>query len=118
MMAASLFMAFGKRRGEVVNTCVASITRRVLIQYDLPFLNGIIFVIAGLAIAFYALWASASVMIYTVPIVVFFVCRYLLIINKETSHGDPISVILGDYGLLVAALVFLCASVILLYLLT
>ena len=117
MVAVSLFMAFGKRRGEMMRVNDTDTTRKVLASYNLGFLNGMIFTCAGLSIVFYALWAllSVSMMIYTVPLVIFIVCKYLLIVHGESSHGDPIAVILGDKGLMGAILVFGLLSVILLY---
>jgi 4-hydroxybenzoate polyprenyltransferase len=117
MTAASLFMAFGKRRGEMMRLSDGKATRKVLANYDLPFLNGMIFVCAGLTVVFYALWsiANVSTMIYTVPFVIFIISKYLLVIYGDTSHGDPTSVILGDKGLLAAIGLFGVFSLILLY---
>ena len=118
MTAISLFLAFGKRRGEMLCVSDAGATRRVLAQYNLRFLDGMLFVSAGLAIIFYALWAMVNVtaMVYTVPLVIFIVCRYLLILHGETSHGDPTTIIWGDKGLLAALGLFGVLSVVLLYL--
>jgi 4-hydroxybenzoate polyprenyltransferase len=117
MTTVSLFMAFGKRRGEIIQISDTATTRKVLASYDLEFLNGIVFVCAGLSVVFYALWAMASVpaMIYTVPLVVFIVCKYLLIVHGPVSDGDPTSVILGDKGLIVSIALFGLLSVYLLY---
>ena len=114
----SLFMAFGKRRGEMIHVNDYFTTRKILANYDLQFLNGMMFVCAGLSVTFYALWAMTSVplMIYTVPLVIFIICKYLLIIYCETSHGDPTSIILGDKSLMIASGLFGMISVILLYL--
>jgi len=116
--AVSLFMAFGKRRGEMIHMTGDNTTRNVLGSYNLHFLNGVIFVCAGLSIVFYSLWAMSNVpaMIYTVPPVIFIVCKYLLIVHGEASCGDPISVVLGDKTLLAAIGIFSVLSVTLLYL--
>jgi 4-hydroxybenzoate polyprenyltransferase len=117
MTTVSLFMAFGKRRGEMLRVSDTDATRRVLASYDLQFLDGMVFACAGLSVVFYALWAMASVgaMIYTVPVVVFIVCKYLLIVHGRVSDGDPTTVILGDKGLMAAIAVFGLLSVYLLY---
>ena len=117
MTAVSLFMAFGKRRGEMVQVFDTDSTRKVLASYDWHFLNGMIFVCAGLSVVFYALWAmlNVSAMIYTVPVVIFIVCKYLLILHGKTSHGDPTAIVLGDKGLLAAVVVFGLLSIVLLY---
>jgi 4-hydroxybenzoate polyprenyltransferase len=117
IVAASLFMAFGKRRGELLQVTDAAATRKVLASYDRQFIDGIVFLCAGLAIVFYALWAmvSATLMIYTVPLVIFIVCRYLLIIRANEAAGDPVATILSDKGLLAAIVLFGAASLALLY---
>ena len=114
--ATSLFMAFGKRRGELAKVGGSS-TREVLQWYNAVFLNGMVFVCAGLSIVFYSLWAMyrASNMIYTVPLVIFMVSKYLLLIHDDNSHGDPTAVLFGDkplcasaglYGLLTMTLLY------------
>jgi 4-hydroxybenzoate polyprenyltransferase len=118
MVAVSLFMAFGKRRGEMVQVAANTATRKVLASYNVQFLDGMIFVCAGLSVVFYALWSMLNrpAMIYTVPLVIFIVCKYLLTVHGETSHGDPTAIILSDKGLLLAVGIFGLLSVALLYL--
>lgn len=115
IMAMSLFMAFGKRRGEILKSG-GNQTRRVLEHYDLVFLNGMTFVCAGLAIVFYSLWAMTRGhhMIYTVPLIIFIVCKYLQLIYAD-SHGDPTTVILGSKCLLAACGIYAGLTVALLY---
>ena len=115
--AGSLFMAFGKRRGEMVRTDDKATARKVLGGYNLEFLNGIIFSCAGVTAVFYALWAmtNAEFMIYTVPLVVFIICKYLLNIHCGKSYGDPVTVIFGDKMLVGAIIVFGALSLVFLY---
>ena len=117
MTAAALFMAFGKRRGEIIQVADTT-TRNVLANYDLQFLNGMVFVCAGLSVVFYSLWAmvNISAMVYTVPLIIFIICKYLLIIHGGKSYGDPMSVILEDKTLVVAIGIFGFLSILLLYL--
>jgi len=113
----SIFMAFGKRRGEFIRVTDTNATRKVLSSYNLDFFNGMIFSCAGLAIVFYSLWAMMNIaaMVYTVPLVIFIICKYLLTIYGKTSHGDPTSVIFGDKVLLIASGVLGVLSFALLY---
>jgi 4-hydroxybenzoate polyprenyltransferase len=115
IVAMSLFMAFGKRRGELIKMGGNS-TRLVLERYDLPFLSGVTFVCAGLSIVFYSLWAMnrGCNMIYTVPLIIFIVCKYLLLIHGN-SHGDPTTVILDNKTLIVACAGYAFLTVGLLY---
>ncbi|MDR1378293.1 MAG: UbiA prenyltransferase family protein [Synergistaceae bacterium] len=116
VIAMSLFMAFGKRRGEMMKM-EGSLTRHALEQYDLRFLNGMMFVCAGLMVVFYSLWAMARGlnMIYTVPVVIFIVCKYLLLVHDDDSHGDPTTVIFEDKTLLAASGLYALLTVGLLY---
>jgi 4-hydroxybenzoate polyprenyltransferase len=104
VVSMSLFMAFGKRRGEMLKINDTE-TRRVLARYDFRFLNGMVFTCAGLSVVFYSLWAMVRGMnmIYTVPAVIFIVCRYLLLVHDDSSHGDPTTVIFEDKTLLFAS---------------
>jgi len=115
-VAMSLFMAFGKRRGELTKTSDSS-SRTVLERYNLTFLNGIMFASAGLSIVFYSLWSMSrgANMIYTVPLIIFIVCRYLLLVCDSDSHGDPTSVIFASKSLIVACVVYAVLTVSLLY---
>ena len=114
--AASLFMAFGKRRGELLKVGDTA-TRKVLRLYDAVFLNGMVFVCAGLSIVFYALWAMyrGSNMIYTVPIILFLVSKYLLLIHNSDSHGDPMTVVFEDKILLLSCAAYALLVILFLY---
>ena len=103
VLSLSLFMAFGKRRGEL-HTYASGETREVLEIYDMNFLNGIVFLCAGLSMVFYSLWAVSqeSNLVYTVPIVLFIIIRYLLLVCMGRTEADPTTLILSDKTLLVS----------------
>ena len=103
VVSLSLFMAFGKRRGELHNYGAGG-TREVLDVYEMNFLNGIVFMCAGLTMVFYSLWSISqeSNLVYTVPIVLFIVIRYLLLVFSGRSEADPTTLILSDKTLLVS----------------
>lgn len=103
VVSLSLFMAFGKRRGELHNYGAGG-TRDVLEIYEMNFLNGIVFMCAGLTMTFYSLWSISqeSNLVYTVPIVLFIVIRYLLLVFSGCSEADPTTLILSDKTLLVS----------------
>jgi 4-hydroxybenzoate polyprenyltransferase len=113
--AGSLFLAFGKRRGELLQLGEGG--RKVLGGYPQEFLNGAVFACAAVSIVFYALWAMTSVplMVYTVPLLIFIVCKYLLNTHAENSYGDPITVIFGDKVLIGAIVIFGLISILALY---
>ena len=112
VVSLSLFMAFGKRRGELHSHGVGG-TRDVLGIYEMNFLNGIVFMCAGLTMAFYSLWSISqeSNLVYTVPIVLFIVIRYLLLVFSGHSEADPTTLLLSDKTLLVSC--GLCAFIML-----
>jgi 4-hydroxybenzoate polyprenyltransferase len=116
VVAMSLFMAFGKRRGELTST-ENKTTREVLQKYDLNFLNGMVYMCAGLAVVFYALWAMMreNYMVFTVPIVIFIIARYLLVLQNSEAHGDPTTIIYSDKTILIAGAVYAVLTVVLLY---
>ena len=103
VIALSLFMAFGKRRGELQSYKTGE-TRGVLEVYEINFLNGIVFMCAGLCMVFYSLWSISqeAKLVYTVPIVLFIVIRYLLLVFAGREEGDPTTLILSDKTLWVS----------------
>lgn len=101
----ALFLGFGKRREEMVNTNGASAQREVLKHYSIGLLNGLIIVTAGLTITTYSLYSISSRLVmtlgmdsfvWTVPLVVFGVFRYLSVVFKDDDGGDPAEVLLRD----------------------
>jgi len=117
VVAMSLFMAFGKRRGELEKMGGGTSTREVLRLYNTGFLDGILFANAGLSIVFYSLWSMerGSGMIYTVPLIIFIVCKYLLLVFKSDSQGDPTSVIFASKTLIGACAFYALLTIGLLY---
>jgi len=116
----ALFMGFGKRRGELAEVDGKS-ARPVLKHYSLNFLEGMVFLCAGLSVAFYALWAMyrGSAMIFTVPLIIFIVAKYLSLIYNSSSdsglRGDPTSVIYSSKTLIAACGAYAVLTVALLY---
>jgi decaprenyl-phosphate phosphoribosyltransferase len=116
VLAMSLFMAFGKRRGEL-NLKNFKDTRDVLKKYEFEFLSGILFMCAGLTIVFYSLWSLSQGMgmIYTVPFALYIVIKYLLLIFSPDSEADPITTLLSSKTLFVACAIYAALIVLLLY---
>ena len=114
--AMSLFMAFGKRLGELIKANNNSM-RRVLNLYNIGYLDGMLFVFAGLSITFYAFWSMnrGFGMIYTVPLVFYIVSKYILLMHNNDSQGDPTSVIYRSKSLLVSIALYIAFTISLLY---
>lgn len=117
VVSAAMFMGFGKRYGEMVFSGEDE-WRHVVGRYDAVFLRGAVFLSAGLALCFYSLWAMQSYggrPLYSVPVLLFLLLRYLLDVFRDVGGGDPVSIFYGDlplsagvvaYGVLMAALLY------------
>jgi len=110
---ASFFLAFGKRRNEILKNGEKS--RKVLSKYNEQFLDKNMYISLALAVVSYSLWCvdpttisriGNDYMFWTIPLVMIILQLYSLDIEKE-SYGDPIEVILGDKKLLIVSIVYI-----------
>lgn len=102
----ALFLAFSKRRHELVLLAEnASGQRRVLSQYSPAFLDQMINVVTASAVVAYALYAVSPEtteryhsrwLVYTVPLVLFGIFRYLYLIYQSPEERNPTEAILAD----------------------
>lgn len=101
----ALFLAFAKRRHELLLlTDRAADQRRVLSQYSPAFLDQMINVVTAGSVISYALYAMAEEsvakhgrgLLYTVPLVLLGVFRYLYLVYQRPTHGDPTREVLAD----------------------
>lgn len=116
----ALFLAFGKRRNEMLHMPPPYLTRPVLCRYNRQYLTNCYYLFCGLTIVFFSLWTvlattQQSMFIYTIPIVVFIILRYNLIIETVDTSGDPIPTLWRDKPLIFLILCFLLISFIGLY---
>ncbi|MBN2443641.1 MAG: decaprenyl-phosphate phosphoribosyltransferase [Spirochaetales bacterium] len=119
----SLFLGFGKRRNEIIALeNDKGNHRKVLNHYDETLLNHLIFISCGIAIISYAMYTlthtdkfnNGDKLIYTVPIVTFFLFRYVFVIWKK-NEGDPTEVLLHDRVLIGAGLLLMVVVIGLIY---
>ncbi|HEX5759491.1 MAG TPA: decaprenyl-phosphate phosphoribosyltransferase [Thermoanaerobaculia bacterium] len=103
----SLFLAFSKRRHELILLAGgATEQRRVLDQYSPAFLDQMINVVTASSVLAYALYAIApetvakyhhpEYLVYTIPLVLFGIFRYLYLIYQSPQQRNPTEAILGD----------------------
>ncbi len=102
----SLFLAFSKRRHELVLLPgTANSQRRVLQSYSAAFLDQMINVVTASTVVAYALYAVAPEtiakfgtdrLIYTLPMVLFGIFRYLYLIYQIPNDQNPTEGILRD----------------------
>lgn len=101
VVAASCFMGFGKRYGEMALGDPEH-WRKSVQGYDPGFLRGAIFLSAGLAVGFYSLWSilnSRNHLVFSVPVLLFLLYRYLLDVFKQVGDGDPVRIFYEDWVL-------------------
>ncbi len=102
----ALFLAFSKRRHELVLLAdSAAEQRRVLSQYSPAFLDQMINVVTASAVIAYALYAVAPETVakyggdrflYTLPMVLFGIFRYLYLMYQKPQARNPTEAILTD----------------------
>jgi len=107
----SLFLAFSKRRHEITLLAEgASGQRPVLDHYSPAFLDQMINVVTASSVVAYALYAVAPEtvnkfhtqnLIYTIPMVLFGIFRYLYLMYQRAEERNPTEAILGDLPFLI-----------------
>lgn len=109
----ALFLAFGKRRNELMTLVDAGAHRPVLLGYTAPFLDLCIAVTASTTILAYSMYTFTSItvprsgaMMVTIPIVIFAVLRYLYQMYVQHEGGAPESLLWRDRTLLGSILVW------------
>lgn len=121
----ALFLALAKRRGELKRLEASGDTengRRVLASYSVPLLNALLVTVLASSLTSYVLFAMQSAgemffaglpeMLLTVPLVVYGLFRYLLLMDRQGAGERPEEVLLRDQPILFtcifyAVLVFL-----------
>lgn len=122
----SLFLGFGKRRGEILltNNNTQKNTRLVIELYSMQFLDYMIISSVTLTIISYALYTIDSEvmkrfgtdkLIYTVPLVIYGIFRYLYVIYRSDSDGDPTEVVLKDKSIISVVLLWILLVIGLIY---
>nr|MCW1949534.1 UbiA prenyltransferase family protein [Candidatus Shapirobacteria bacterium] len=115
----ALFLGFGKRKSEINNLKSDSEkTRSILSFYEHNFLNQLLGLAAGITITSYTLYTidqntinhfQTTGLIYTIPFVVFGVCRFFQIIYTQSAGENPTKVFLTDRPILLNTLLWILA---------
>jgi 4-hydroxybenzoate polyprenyltransferase len=100
----ALFLAFGKRRQELVLMGErAGHSRTILEEYSLPFLDQMITIVCAVTVVCYSVYSIESETAHkhphlwlTVPPVIFGICRYLYLVYQKGWGGAPDEVLLKD----------------------
>lgn len=121
----ALFLATAKRRAELVALAGGATShRRSLEHYTLAMLDQMLSVVMActlLAYAFYTMSAETVAkfgterLLFTLPLPIYGLFRYLYLIHRGDSHGNPSDLLLSDrplqicillWGVLVAAIIY------------
>jgi 4-hydroxybenzoate polyprenyltransferase len=121
----ALFLAFSKRRHELILLAdEASGQRPVLSHYNPAFLDQMINVVTASTVVAYAIYAISPEtvekfhtqrLIYTLPLVLFGIFRYLYLIYQKHTHRNPTEAILRDGPFLVNIFLWAAAVVWIVY---
>ncbi len=122
----SLFLGFAKRRGELVmNQELGTGSRRkVLLLYNVTFLDQMLTITAAGAVISYALYTVAprtleiygtDKMIYTTVFVLYGVFRYLHMVHSGVSTENPTNAVTSDITILVTGILWIAVCVVLIY---
>ncbi|MFD0587089.1 decaprenyl-phosphate phosphoribosyltransferase [Paenibacillus sp. GCM10027627] len=110
-MLLSLFLAVGKRRHELlVMEGEGASHRKVLGQYSLALLDQLMGIVAAATIICYSLFTFTSGrtvhLMWTIPLVVYGIFRYLYLVHMEQKGGSPDKVLLEDKPILITVLLY------------
>src|SRR5882672_7973905 len=116
----ALFLGFVKRRQEIAATEGGSVTRPILREYSLPFLDQMIAVVTGATVVAYSLYAFSPEVAQklgtqnlglTIPFVLFGIFRYLYLVHQRGVGESPTTVVLTDVPLILDVALWAAAVV-------
>ena len=119
----ALFLAIAKRRREIANVG-AGVSRKVLDDYTPELVRTIMIVSLCGAILTYTLYTMSPQtvtrfgtenLVFTVPIVLFGLFRYLYIDETRKRGENPVGLILRDPSLMIAGIVWITTSMVIIY---
>lgn len=113
----ALFLALAKRRAELASAGATTLRGRpVLERYSLALVDQLIAVVAASTVVTYALYTvlgrDSRAFMVTIPIVVFGLFRYLLLVQRNEAGEEPEVVLLTDAPLIGAVALWVIAALI------
>lgn len=120
VMFLSLFLALGKRRGELsqITGIEAGETRRVLRDYSVEFADRLMDIVSAALIMCYSLFTAetktfgrASMML-TVPLVVYGIFYYVWFVQVKNGGGEPDEALYKEKPVLAVVLLYVAAVVV------
>lgn len=117
----AMFLGLTKRRQEIINHEENAAKQRcVLADYSPEFIDQMTSILATVAIITYTFYTVSSDtiakfgttnLVYTVPIVLYGILRYLYLIHQENEGENPTDLIINDKPLLVCGITWVIAAV-------
>ncbi len=117
----ALFLAFGKRRHELVLLSVNAIDhRKSLENYSTPFLDQMISVVTASTVVAYSFYTMSPEietrfgtkwLSLTIPFVLYGIFRYLYLIFKKEEGGNPTKLMITDIPLMLCVVLWLLAVI-------
>ena len=123
-MLISLFLALSKRRSELLVLRHYQIFRPVLKEYGSRFLDQSISLVSSATVVSYALYTlsaetilkfSTKNLIYTIPLVLYGVLRYLFLVYKRQAGDQPEMLLITDKSLIVTLILYITAVFLIIY---
>jgi 4-hydroxybenzoate polyprenyltransferase len=120
----SLMLAFCKRRHELLTMDAAGAHRAVLEEYSPALLDQLVSITAGgsvIAYAIYTIWPDTvdkfgtTNLVYTVPLVLIGVMRYLYLVYNKQKGGSPSDLLLQEKFILITVLAWIVLVVAILW---
>jgi len=119
----ALFLGFAKRRHEMVLLDDRAMDhRRILNDYSVPLLDGLLAVTAAATLMAYSLYTFSApnlpenhAMMLTIPFVLYGILRYLYLVYSQNQGGLPEQVLLTDWPLLASIVLWGLAVICILY---
>lgn len=120
----SLFLAFCKRRHELLTLPDASSHRESLAEYSPQLLDQLVSITAGgslISYAIYTIWPDTvekfgtTNLVYTVPLVLIGVMRYLYLVYNKQKGGSPSDLLLTEKFLLIDVVAWILLVVVILW---
>jgi 4-hydroxybenzoate polyprenyltransferase len=113
----ALFLALAKRRAELASASASTPGGRpVLERYPLALVDQLIAVVAAATVVTYTLYTvlgrDSRAFMVTIPIVVFGLFRYLLLVQRQEAGEEPEMVLLTDRPIIVAMVIWVLAALI------
>ena len=117
----AMFLGLAKRRQEIVNHEENAVKQRgVLADYSPEYIDQMTSILATVAIITYTFYTVSSDtvtkfgtthLVYTVPIALYGILRYLYLIHLEDEGENPTDLIIGDKPLLFCGIIWILSAI-------